>query len=125
MLKTSRLKNLSHAALSLVLAGLLSAEAARAAKPFDGEWSVRIDPAGGMCRAYTVPIQVAEGRVSYAGFFNAEASGAIRQNGVLRVSFQHEDNVVNASGSLKGAGGSGQWTSPTKGCSGRWTARKS
>ncbi len=95
-----------------------------AAKPFDGEWSVRITAKTGDCSGYTIPIEVTGGRVSYSGFFNAQASGAIRPNGSLNVKFAHEEDIVNASGAVSGSTGSGQWTSPTKGCGGTWTARR-
>jgi hypothetical protein len=95
-----------------------------AANAFDGRWQVRITAENGHCRNYTVPIQVRDGQVFYSGPFNAKASGKIRANGGLSVSFAHNNKVVNASGSLRDRAGSGSWMSPTQSCAGSWVARK-
>ncbi len=111
-------------AIALGLA-TLPAQTSFAATPFDGKWSVQITAEAGNCPAgYTVPIRVADGRVSYPGPFNARANGKIGTNGALQVSFAHSKDVVNARGSVKGRSGSGSWKSPTKNCHGTWVARK-
>lgn len=124
MLQKIGLKPSPTFALAAMLGAAILPNASLAAKPFDGEWSVRIVAQSGECSGYTVPIEVSGGRVSYSGFFNATASGSIKPDGVLRVRFAHEDEVVNASGSVRGVAGSGRWSSPTKGCAGTWTARR-
>ncbi len=125
MLQKLGLKPSTTFALAAALSVATLPNAGLAAKPFDGEWSVRIVAQSGECRGYTVPIEVSGGRVSYSGFFDATANGSIKSNGVLKVRFAHEDDVVNASGSVAGTAGSGRWNSPTKGCAGTWTARRS
>jgi hypothetical protein len=71
-----------------------------------------------------VPIQVNDGRVTYAGLFGARATGLVQTSGKLNVRFSHRDHVVNASGTLGQDTGRGSWKSPTKDCSGSWVARK-
>lgn len=124
MLKKIGLKPPSFLALALALGAAFLPQTSMAARPFDGDWSVRITAQRGRCSGYTVPIEVSGGRVSYSGFFNATATGSVRSNGALSVRFAHEDQVVHASGSVKGRSGSGRWTSPTRGCAGTWTARR-
>ena len=123
--KTRLSKPLSAFALALALGVAALPAQTSAATSFDGKWSVQIKAENGDCSAsYTVPIQVSNGQVRYSGPFNASASGKIGADGIVRVSFAHSDNVVNASGSLKGGSGYGSWRSPTKSCDGTWVARK-
>ena len=113
--------------LSLGMAsGMMAATSfAQAAVTYDGRWQVTVSAEGESCPArYTVPIKVAGGRVSYNGFFNAQANGKVRNDGALIVTFAHRKDVVNAVGELTGARGTGEWRSPTRECSGTWTARK-
>jgi hypothetical protein len=124
MLQKIGLKPQSSFALALALGAAILSQPSMAAKPFDGDWSVRITAQRGSCSGYTVPIEVSGGRVSYSGFFDATATGSVRPNGAIKVRFAHEDQVVDASGSVRGQTGSGRWTSPTKGCAGTWTARR-
>ena len=60
----------------------------------------------------------------FAGKFRAEATGRISPQGALNVSFSRKGDVAHATGALRGTAGSGNWTSPTKDCSGTWSARK-
>lgn len=94
-----------------------------AASTFDGRWSVAIVAESGECSArYTVPIEVAEGQIRYAGRFSAEASGNVGVSGQLDVSFSYRDDLVQARGSLTERNGYGSWTSPTQECGGTWRA---
>ena len=94
---------------------------ANAETDFDGTWSVQIVSEDGTCPARTVAIQVQESRVHYAGF-GATAEGAINDDGALRASFRHRNNIVKAKGALKGELGYGSWSSER--CGGSWTARR-
>jgi len=126
MKKPRLLKPLTTFAVAIALGtAAIPAHTSFAAAPFDGKWSVLITAESGKCQSgYTVPIQVADGRVSYSGPFNAKANGQIGSNGALRVSFAHSKDVVNARGSVEGRVGRGSWKSPTKNCGGTWVARK-
>lgn len=97
---------------------------AQAATAFDGRWSVKISAETGNCFSYTVPIEVADGQISYSGRFSATASGEIGAGGTLNVSFARKDDLVQAKGSLQDRIGYGSWQSPTKDCAGTWVARK-
>ena len=118
------LKLVSTTAVAIAFGIAIPATMSFAAAPFDGKWSVQITAEVGRCAAYTVPIRVADGQVSYAGPFNARAKGKIGPNGALRVSFAHRRDVVNVQGSVNGRLGHGRWKSPTKNCGGTWIARK-
>lgn len=117
----------TSALLSLTIATttLLGTQAGQASLPFDGRWTVTATADGENCASrYRVPIKVAAGKVTYAGMFGARAEGKIRPDGKLKVRFAHRNDVLNATGALKGASGSGRWTSPTRDCTGTWVARK-
>ena len=113
---------------SLLCAGVLAAVAcvpqSQAAPSFDGKWTVTIAVESGECKTRTVPIQVSEGQVRYAGVFRAEAAGRASPQGSLNVSFSRKGDVAHATGALAGTSGRGNWTSPTKDCSGTWSARQ-
>jgi hypothetical protein len=89
---------------------------------FDGRWAVEIVPESGDCRARTVALKVDEGEISYAGF-GARADGNISPDGALYVTISRREKVVNASGSVAGTTGAGNWASPD--CEGTWVARRS
>ena len=108
----------------LTLAAAAFVPQSQAAPSFDGKWTVSIAVENGACKGRTVPIQVADGRVRYAGAFRAEATGRVSPKGALNVSFSRKGDVAHATGALAGAAGRGNWTSPTKDCSGTWSARK-
>lgn len=114
-----RLRSCATVAIAC-LAGLL-AKPATARTDFDGYWSVEARVVDGECGASTFASQVSGGAVTFAGF-GATAKGAIGRNGHLRASITDGENVVVAKGALRGAVGSGSWSSPK--CAGRWTARR-
>ena len=96
-----------------------------ASSTFDGRWQIAIAAKGKNCPTqYSVPLHVADGQVSYRGVFAASASGSIGPKGSVRVELSYKDDVVRATGLLGEALGNGSWTSPTRDCSGTWTARR-
>ena len=109
---------------ALALAAAAFVPQSQAAPSFDGTWTVTIAVENGACKGRTVPIQVADGHVRYAGTFRAEATGRVSPQGALNVSFSRRGDVAHATGALDGTAGRGNWTSPTKDCSGTWSARK-
>lgn len=114
---------LGRAGLASALLG--GAGLAFAATPYDGVWEVSIIVESGGCdQGYMVPLQVSDGRVSYAGTFTATASGAVNARGTLSLRFTHDANTVAGTGTLAGRDGAGNWTSETLKCTGRWIARK-
>ena len=114
------------AALSLVAAVAL-ASAAKANASFDGTWRVTIVTQSGNCDpAYSYPVKVEGGRVSYSGDGSFEISGQVGDAGAVNVSIARGDQHANGSGKLAGNAGSGQWTGKSSStvCSGRWEASR-
>ncbi len=110
-----------------VAAAIALAGAAHAAPSHDGNWKVTIITQAGDCDpAYSYPVKVSGGRVSYAGDGSFEINGNVADAGVVNVSIARGEQHANASGKLAGNSGSGQWTgkSSTTTCSGRWEASR-
>lgn len=123
--RNSLLSPLALIVATTVLAPLMFATAGETSTPFDGRWSIRVLADVEHCAiGHVVPIRVADGQISYGGFLGAAASGQVRSNGKVRMRMAHAADVVNATGALKGARGSGRWASATSECVGDWTARK-
>ena len=97
-----------------------------AATEFDGTWTVRLEAQQGPCgQSRAVTVDVADGRVTYAGTENVTATGTVPQSGKVQLRFVHGADVLEAKGSVSGNLGWGSWTSPSGRCSGSWSARKS
>jgi hypothetical protein len=98
-----------------------------AASSFDGRWSVLVITEAGDCdRAYRYPVEIMNGRITYAGDVNIDLAGRVDRNGRLSASIRRADQSAKGSGRLSGNSGSGTWTgqSPTMQCSGRWEAER-
>jgi hypothetical protein len=54
----------------------------------------------------------------------AQATGAVTPHGAVNVSFSRGTDVMKAVGSASGNWASGEWTAPSKACSGRWRAER-
>jgi hypothetical protein len=107
-------------ALAIALAGH-----SRAGSSHDGVWRVTIITQSGDCDpAYSYPVKVAGGQVSYSGDGGFEISGNVGDAGNVSVSIARGDQHASASGKLNGNSGSGQWSgkSASTACSGRWEA---
>ena len=111
-----------------VAAAIALAGAAQAASSHDGDWKVTIITESGNCDpAYSYPVKVVGGRVSYNGDGSFQISGNVADAGSVNVSIARGEQKANASGKLSGNSGTGQWSgkSSTTNCSGRWEASKS
>jgi hypothetical protein len=101
---------------------------ARAGAAFDGAWKVTIITQAGNCDpAYSYPVKVVDGRISYSGDGSFDISGRVGEAGAVSVAIGRGDQKASASGRLSGNSGSGQWSgkSATTACSGRWEATRS
>lgn len=125
------------AGIALSLAGSLLAASvllatgfdggAKAGAAFDGTWKVVIITQSGSCDpAYTYPVRVSGGRVSYAGEGSFEISGHVADGGGVNVAIARGEQRASASGRLTASAGSGQWSgkSSATACSGRWEASR-
>jgi hypothetical protein len=102
-----------------------TAQAAKAAPKFDGTWSVEVITDSGTCdRAYRWSLGVRNGRVTEMGDNVADASGTIDQRGRVAMRFVRGQDVLTAKGSVAADNGEGNWTSPSRQCSGRWRAER-
>lgn len=116
----------AFAATALTAAVVLSG-AARAGSSFDGSWKVTIITQSGNCDpAYSYPVKVEGGRVSYSGDGSFDISGHVGDAGAVNVTIARGDQKASGSGKLSANSGSGQWSgkSSSMTCSGRWEATR-
>ncbi len=112
-------------ALAAFAAAIALAGHSKAAGTHDGIWHVTIITQSGNCDpAYSYPVKVAGGQVSYSGDGDFDISGSVGDAGNVSVSIARGDQRASASGKLNGSSGSGQWSgkSASTACSGRWEA---
>lgn len=105
----------------------LSFGGAKAGAAFDGTWKVVIITQSGTCDpAYTYPVRVSGGRISYAGDGSFEISGSVAEGGGVNVAIARGAQRASASGKLTASSGSGHWSgkSSETACSGRWEASR-
>lgn len=108
-------------------AAIALAGAAKAGAAFDGAWKVTIITQSGNCDpAYSYPVKVNDGRISYSGDGSFDITGRVGEAGAVSVAIARGDQKASASGKLSGNSGSGQWRgkSATTACSGRWEATR-
>jgi hypothetical protein len=125
-----RVAILAAATLSLVAAGMGTAEAARkkvqVASAYDGTWSIEVITLDGPCdRAYRYGVQIRQGEARYPGSdFNI--TGRVATNGAVRATISRGSDSANVVGRLGRQGyGNGTWT--TNGgisCRGQWNAER-
>jgi hypothetical protein len=124
------LRWLSVAALVALaaVAAMTFAKDTDAGAAFDGTWKVTIITQSGNCDpAYSYPLKVADGRISYAGDGSFEISGNVGASGGVTVAIARGDQKASASGKLTATSGSGHWSgkSSSTSCTGRWEAVRS
>ncbi len=115
--------------LALLLAATAAvglADAASAATPFDGRWSVVIQTTRGSCdQAYRYGLNIVNGNVSYAGSGGFDVRGRVAGNGAVHVRVSSGSSYADGSGHLSHSSGSGVWRGVGNGvCSGRWLAER-
>jgi hypothetical protein len=114
------------AATAAALAALaaLAPSKARAAMPFDGNWTVSIITQSGSCdRTLSFPVSIVDGRLDGA---NGALLGTVTPKGGVNAMLGGGDRRGSASGRLTANAGSGRWSGNATGasCSGSWTARR-
>lgn len=122
-----RLLALAVFAAAMLTAAVLLATSARAGTAFDGAWRVTIITQSGNCDpAYSYPVKVEGGRVTYSGDGSFDISGHVGDAGAVSVTIARGDQKASGSGKLSANSGSGQWSgkSSSTACSGRWEATR-
>ncbi|WP_458758986.1 hypothetical protein ACSVBT_00100 [Afipia sp. TerB] len=124
------LRWLSVAALVALaaVAAMTFAKDTDAGAAFDGTWKVTIITQSGNCDpAYSYPLKVMNGRISYAGDGSFDISGNVGAGGGVTVAIARGDQKASASGKLTATSGSGHWSgkSSSTSCTGRWEAVRS
>ena len=118
------LRRLSAVLATSLLAMMPPSYAGAAQADYAGSWSVLIVTSAGNCdKAFRYLVKVSpKGTISYAGPSDFTATGRVSANGAVNVTISRGDLSARGSGRLKGTRGSGSWSSPSGGCSGRWQA---
>jgi hypothetical protein len=122
--RTNRHFWFAAAAAALAALAALMPGQARAAMPFDGNWTVSIVTQSGSCdRSLSFPVSIVDGRLDGA---NGALLGTVTPRGGVNVMLGGGDRRGAASGRLIGNSGSGRWSGNATGaaCSGRWTAQR-
>ena len=123
----ARLFALAAFAAAALTAAIVLAVSAKAGSSFDGAWKVTIITQSGNCDpAYSYPVKVVGGRVSYSGDGSFDISGHVGDAGAVSVAIARGDQKASANGKLSANSGSGQWSgkSSSTSCSGRSEATR-
>jgi hypothetical protein len=123
----ARLFAMAAFAAAALTAVIVLAGSAKAGSSFDGAWKVTIITQSGNCDpAYSYPVKVVGGRVSYSGDGSFDISGHVGDAGAVSVAIARGDQKASASGKLSANSGAGQWSgkSSSMTCSGRWEATR-
>ena len=90
---------------------------------YDGTWSVAINTLRGDCTSVRAAVRIVGGRV-YSEDQNYQSSGAVGDNGVIRVTVAGAGRSASGSGRLTNNSGAGRWSSSAGECSGSWSASR-
>jgi hypothetical protein len=93
---------------------------------YDGLWSVSIRTKSGPCdAAYRYPARIVGGRVTQAASdFSYQVSGAVVASGAIVVMVSRGLGTATGYGQLRGASGSGRWSTAGNQCYGTWSAMR-
>lgn len=112
-----------------LLSGLLACGAALAqeGRRFDGSWGIEVVTTRGSCdRAYRYYVEINGGAVrprSMMGEAGAVA-GQVNPSGRIDTRLGSNEDLLIVRGSLESEQGTGTWSAPGRGCTGRWVAEK-
>lgn len=119
-----RIRTAALAILSLTVIATFGNSGRAWAGPFDGRWTVLVVTEKGTCDIYRWRLSVNNGRITEIGDNIARASGRISGKGIVSVTLTRGEQVLSATGRLRGTRGAGRWVSPSRACSGRWEAER-
>ncbi len=94
------------------------------ASQHDGTWAVSLVTKAGDCDpSVRSRIEVRQGRVD-ENLIVARIVGGVNSNGAVSLQVLRGSDSLNARGRISGAVATGSWSSPSKNCSGSWSAVK-
>jgi hypothetical protein len=100
------------------------AGSAVAQNSYDGTWSVFLMTQQSGCNVGSSwNVDVTDGRIGAAGPF-VQFAGFINPRGKVSLKASHGSSLLVASGTIRGANGSGTWLSSSDRCSGEWRATR-
>lgn len=92
---------------------------------FDGEWAVEVRTTVGECEpVVSGAVTIAGGQIIASSGADIGAWGYLEDSGDLSARFTRGQDMLRAQGKLKGKAGAGAWSSNTRYCGGKWSARK-
>ena len=103
----------------------LAAPVAAFPRSFDGDWQVEARTTVGECApGVSGTVRIEGGRVVASSADGVQVWGYLEDNGDISTRFTAGQKMARANGRLKGASGSGAWSSNTDYCGGTWKAQK-
>ena len=97
---------------------------ASAHRTYDGAWTVTlVGDQGGCISSFYFSIHVINGRLAASGGGFALV-GRVSPKGAVWANVGSGDASARAYGRLSRSVGGGRWVSPSRGCVGRWSARR-
>lgn len=112
-------------ALLLCLSLALATPAVAFPKDFDGDWTVEARTTVGDCAPeVSGTVRIEGGRVVASSAEGVAVWGYIDEGGAIAARFTTDQHMARANGKLKGAAGTGAWSSNTNYCGGVWKARR-
>jgi hypothetical protein len=112
-------------AIAFLATVLAVAPATALPKSFDGDWTVDVRTTVGDCQSEIAgTVHVQDGRVIASSADGVDVWGYVEDDGVVSARFTQGQDILRANGKMKGAAGSGAWSSNTRYCGGKWSARR-
>ena len=109
----------------LCMSVALAAPAAAFPRSFDGDWRIEARTTVGECAPeVSGTVHIEGGRVVASSAAGVQVWGYLEDNGDISARFTAGQKMARGNGKLKGAAGSGAWSSNTDYCGGVWTAHK-
>lgn len=119
-----------HISKALLIAGLVvfalpgTSQTASAHRTYDGPWTVTlVGDQGGCISSFYFGLRVVNGNLAASGGGLAMV-GRVSRAGSVWANVGTGDTTARASGRLTQWVGYGRWVAPSRGCTGRWSARR-
>ena len=114
----------SFLAMPVAVSLALISPQAQAQSDNDGTWIVSLLTQKGDCdRSISSQVRVRDGRIEEQRLF-ASITGGIAPTGAVALKVVRGSEAITASGTISGQQARGSWISPSRNCSGNWTAMR-